>query len=234
MSGRIGRTGRVRSSAWICGFSPAQITTAFSGGARYRPTTSRTLASGCGSVENLNPSVRCGCRQNLRHRTAIESWLTLMPLTWPSQPASRRLDQCVTPAARKDSGGGVTVAARIWHTTSSVSTVFGPRGRRASSSPASPDSAYWRRHLITVGSVQPTRSAICAPVSPAAPSSTIRARSTTRAGAPFARARLRPASPAPSGHDRTLSGCARDSAYAIVPRFHGNIKKDIRQNTGAS
>ena len=55
-AGRIGRTGRVRSRAWIW-VSSTQTTTAFSGGARYRPTTSRTLASSCGSVENLNPSV---------------------------------------------------------------------------------------------------------------------------------------------------------------------------------
>ena len=72
----------------------------------------------------------------------IESWLTLMPLARRSQSASRRLDQCVTPAARSDSGGGVTVAARIWPATSSVSTVFGPPGRGASSSPASPEPAY--------------------------------------------------------------------------------------------
>ena len=87
----------------------------------------------------------------------IESWLTLMPLAWRSQSASRRLDQCICPAARSDSGGGVTVAARIWHITSAVSTRRGPPGRGASSSPASPASAYWRRHLTTVGSVHPAR-----------------------------------------------------------------------------
>jgi len=50
-----------------------------------------------GSVENLNPSTRCGCRQNLRHNIAIRSWLTLMPRCRPSQSASRRADQRVTP-----------------------------------------------------------------------------------------------------------------------------------------
>ena len=93
-------------------------------------------------------------------------------------------DQCVTPWARSESGGGVTGAARISHTTSSVSTRRGPPGRGASSSPASPHSAYWRRHLITVSSAHPARSAICEPVRPLAASSTIRARSTTRAGRP--------------------------------------------------
>ena len=118
----------------------------------------------------------------------MESWLTSMPLARRSQSASRRDDQCVTPAARKDSGGGVTVAARISHTAASVSTVFGPPGRGASASPASPDSAYCRRHLTTVGSLQPTRSAICGPVSPSADSSTILARSATRAAADRSRA----------------------------------------------
>jgi len=51
-------------------------------------------------------------------------------------------------------------------------------------------SAYCRRHLTTVGSVHPTRSAICGSVSPSAASNTIRARSGTRAGAPRSRARF--------------------------------------------
>jgi hypothetical protein len=151
--------------------------------------TSRTLASSRGSTENLNPSVRCGCRQNRRHSREIESWLTSIFLVRRSQSASRRLDQCVTPWARSASGGGVTVADKISAITSSVSTVRGPPGRGASSRPASPSSAYCRRHLITVGSVQPTRAAICGPVSPSAASSTIRARSATLASAPRSLAR---------------------------------------------
>ncbi len=93
-------------------------------------------------MENLNPSVRCGAKQNLRHNRAMLSWLTVIFLVRLSQSASRRLDQCVTPCACKDPGGGVTVAARISQTASSVSTVFGPPGRDASSSPASPSAAY--------------------------------------------------------------------------------------------
>jgi hypothetical protein len=153
-------------------------------------------------VENLNPSVRCGARQNLRHSREMLSWLTVIFLVARSQSASRRLDQCVTPWAASDRGGGVTVAARISHTASSVSTVFGPPGRGASSSPARPSSAYCRRHLITVGSVQPIRPAICGPVSPSAASSTIRARSATRAGAPRSRARR-------SSFTRSASGTVR-------------------------
>ena len=37
------------------------------------PRSSRTSASSCGPVENLNPSVRRGCRHNLRHSTVIKS-----------------------------------------------------------------------------------------------------------------------------------------------------------------
>jgi hypothetical protein len=36
-------------------------TIAFSGGLRYNPTTSLTLAINSGSVENLNVSARQGC-----------------------------------------------------------------------------------------------------------------------------------------------------------------------------
>ena len=50
-------------------------------------------------MENLNPSVRCGARQNLRHSRAMLSRLTVTFLVRRSQSASRRLDQWVTPWA---------------------------------------------------------------------------------------------------------------------------------------
>jgi hypothetical protein len=106
-----------------------------------------------------------------------------------SQSASRRADQCVRPRSRSACGGGVTVAASTSAVTSGVITVTGPPGRGASCSPAMPDSAYRRRQVITVGSVQPTRSAICGPVNPCSASNTIRARCATRAGSAFDRAR---------------------------------------------
>src|SRR5258708_12859851 len=112
MPGVIGRIGWDRSRAWHWLFSSTQITTAFSGGCRYRPATSRTLASSCGSAENLNPSVRCGARQNRRHSREIESWLTSIFLFRRSQSATRRLDQCVTPLACSPSAGGVPVPDR--------------------------------------------------------------------------------------------------------------------------
>ncbi len=118
----------------------------------------------------------------------MRSWLTAILLVRASQPNSRRADQCVTPIAASAPGAGVTVADKISAITSSVSTLRGPPGRCPSASPASPAAAYWARHFTTVGSLHPTRSAICGPVSPSADSSTIRARSATRAGAPRSRA----------------------------------------------
>ena len=79
-------------------FSSTHSTTALSGGCRYKPT-SLTLVSSSGSVENLNPRVRCGARQNRCHTRMTEAWLTG---SWPlrrSQSASRRDDQCVISCA---------------------------------------------------------------------------------------------------------------------------------------
>ena len=51
--GCMGSIGAVRSRAWIWDFSSTHSTTALSGGARYRPTTSVTLPTSSGSVEYL-------------------------------------------------------------------------------------------------------------------------------------------------------------------------------------
>ena len=82
--GRSGRIGAVRSSAWIWDFSSTHSTTAFSGGSRYSPTTSRTLASSSGSVENLNVSARHGCRPHLRQILATVT--LLIPSSAGQQP----------------------------------------------------------------------------------------------------------------------------------------------------
>jgi hypothetical protein len=209
----------VRSGAWHCDLSSTPTTTAFPGGFTYSPATSRTLASSSGPAENLKPSLRRGCRQNRRHTRVMESWLTGIFLLRPSQSASRLDDQCVIPCFCSDSGGGVTVTARISHTVCSVSTVTGPPPRRASCRPASPRSAYCRRHLITAGSEHPVRPAISAPVRPPAASRMIRARSTTRAGAPFDRARRSSSARSASGtiRTRTRSGIRHCRAF---PRKH--------------
>src|SRR6266567_689426 len=100
------------SNAWTCDFSSAHSTMAFSGGSIYNPTISVIFASSCGSVENLNDSVRCGWIPQFRQIEAISLWLT------PTRLASSRLDQCVKPDS---SGGGVNVSA----TTIASSTVGG-------------------------------------------------------------------------------------------------------------
>jgi hypothetical protein len=66
------------------------------------------------------------------------SWLTAIFLDRHSQSASRRADQCVTPAACRASGGGVTVADRISLITRWVSTVLGPPGPRRVFQPGQP------------------------------------------------------------------------------------------------
>ena len=79
-----------------------------------------------GPAENLNPSVRCGCRQNRRHSRLMLSWLTVIFPDRRSRSTSRRDDQCVTPMACSDSGSEVSLTAR------SVSTVLRrPRGPAA-------------------------------------------------------------------------------------------------------
>ncbi len=126
--GRSGSTGAARSSAWAWGFSSTHSTTALSGGLRYRPTTSRTLASSCGSVENLKLSARHGCSPYSRH--------TLATLTFdrPSSAASSRLDPCVIPSRAR---GGSKVAS----TTATSSVVRGLPGLGRSSSPPIPSAA---------------------------------------------------------------------------------------------
>jgi hypothetical protein len=90
----------------------------------------RARLSSSGSVENLNPYGRCGRRQNRRHNREILSWLTLIFRDQRSQFASRRDDQCVTRAACRTSGGGVTITGRISPITCPVSSVGGPPGLR--------------------------------------------------------------------------------------------------------
>ena len=53
-----GSAAPVRSGAWIWDFSSIHGTTAFSGGSRYRPTTSMILASRRGSVAGASPPTR--------------------------------------------------------------------------------------------------------------------------------------------------------------------------------
>ena len=67
--------------------SSTHSTIAFSGGARYNPTMSVTLATSSGSVENLNVSDRHGCTPTSRHAFA-----TVLLLVFKCE-ASNRDDQ---------------------------------------------------------------------------------------------------------------------------------------------
>ena len=82
-----------------------------------------------------------------------------------------------------DRPGGITLEEEL------LGGFGGFPDRGSSVSPARPCSANRDRHRITVGSLHPTRSAISSPGTPSAASSTIRARSTIRAGDPFDRVR---------------------------------------------
>jgi hypothetical protein len=44
------------------------------------------VQAGAGSVENLNPSVRCGARPNRRHTRVMLSWLTLSFFSRANRP----------------------------------------------------------------------------------------------------------------------------------------------------
>jgi hypothetical protein len=73
-----GRGGWVCSSAWICDFSSPHSTIACADGSRYNPTTSRTLVSSSGSLENLKASVCQGltsCSAHTRDRAVADSQL---------------------------------------------------------------------------------------------------------------------------------------------------------------
>ena len=61
---QIGSTGWNGFSAWIWLFSSTAKTTARSGGSRYKPTTSVTFSTNCGSVESLKFSLRQGWSPN--------------------------------------------------------------------------------------------------------------------------------------------------------------------------
>src|SRR5664279_369492 len=122
-----GRAGETRRSIerWRAPARPdssTQTTTAFSGGCRYNPTTSRTFASSSGSVEKVNVSTRHGCSFHFRQIRATVAKET------PRWVASSRADQCVTPSF---AGGGSNVA-----TTTATSSCTGGRPDRARSSNA--------------------------------------------------------------------------------------------------
>jgi hypothetical protein len=67
----------------------AQDHGALGGGLRYSPTTSRTLATNCGSFDSFHVSWRCGCSPK-----AFQMRCTADRLR-PTSAAIDRVDQCV-------------------------------------------------------------------------------------------------------------------------------------------
>ena len=147
--------------------SSATLTTkAWSGGPRYRPTTSRILGSSSGTVPNLNVSTWPGRMPQRRQTRAT------LANEMPSSAASSRADHCAAPSR----GGGLPSLASV-ATTTSASSIRGGRPERGSSSSALiPPREYRSRQPITVGRDTPISLAICAFGIPSAASSTIRAR----------------------------------------------------------
>jgi hypothetical protein len=65
------------------------MTSALSGGLRYRPTTSRSFSMKNGSLDSLKPSVRCGCSPK------SWKWRATLLLELPVSAATERTLQCV-------------------------------------------------------------------------------------------------------------------------------------------
>ena len=95
--------GCVRSSACTGDFSSMHSTIAFSGGFRYRPTTSMSLSSNFGSLDTLNVSTRCGCSP-ARGPNPLHRGRTDTPPAWPS---------CGTTSAWHPAGVVVVVSLTI-------------------------------------------------------------------------------------------------------------------------
>ena len=178
--GIIGNTGADRSSAWIWDFSSTQSTSAFSGGSRYSPTTSRTLSMKCGSVLILKVSTRCGLSPHafqIRPTVDFDS---------PDSLAIDARDQCVA-----SSGWRSSVAT----TTASICSspiMRGAPGRGSSASPSKRSATNRPRHLHDHLLRHPTRWRlpywICLPHSPTRSDTAGPAPAPTSAAAPTAAA----------------------------------------------
>ena len=140
-------------------------TIAFSGGLRYRPTTSISFSSNFGSLDSLNVSTRCGFKPRAAHTRCTVAGDT------PAFAAIVRHDQWVWPS-------GVEYLVR-----STISSIFccgivdlRPRPARTFPSFAKPSSANRARHARTVAGFTPTCAAILTFATPSAASNSAFAR----------------------------------------------------------
>src|SRR5665647_2613302 len=148
--------------------------------------------------------------------------------------AARDVERARIVLLAADGVPGKAIAARVgcaeptvvmWRSRFAERGLAGLPDRGASASPARPRSANRERHITTVGSAQPTRAAICLPGTPSAASSTIRARSTSRAGEPFARTRRASSARSPSQTVNTLT------RFGMLPVSHQKHQKLMRHAT---
>jgi hypothetical protein len=114
----MGRHGAARSSAWIWLFSSKHRTGAFSGGAMYKPATSRTLAGELRAAGSFQvPTVR-GLRPKARQIRDTADW------DMPADLAIDRAGQCVPLF-----GGASPKALEMTRSTCSPVMVRGRPGR---------------------------------------------------------------------------------------------------------
>src|SRR4029079_11817709 len=173
----IGSDACVRSSACTEDFSSAHNTIAFSGGFRYRPTTSTSFSSNFGSPDTLNVSTRCGLRANSFHTRCTVLFET------PATPAIVLVLQCVSPCGRYSSDAG-TIRSSV------ASGIEGLRHRPSRTCPnlTRPSPANRVRQFATVAGDTDTAAAIVAFATPSAPISKALARTTSRCAADCDRA----------------------------------------------
>src|SRR5450759_946622 len=161
----MGSDAWVRSNACTEVFSSMHNTTAFSGGFRYKPTTSISFSSNRGSLESLNVLTRCGFRprpHQIRGTVAGET---------PTALAIDRQLQCVAPE-----GFSCMVRRTISSTFSTEIPGLRPRPCRTWPNLANPSEANLSRQDRTVTGVTPTFAAIWELATPSAASNNTLAR----------------------------------------------------------
>ena len=159
----------MRSSACTEDFSSAHSTIAFSGGFRYRPTTSTSFSSNSGSLDTLNVSTRCGLRPNSFHTRCTVLFDT------PAAPAIVLVLQCVSPSGRHSS-----VSVTIFSIVASGIEGLRPRPSRTCPNLTRPSSVNRVRQFATVVRDTDNVAAIVAFVAPSAAISKALARTTSR------------------------------------------------------
>src|ERR1700739_3150021 len=214
----IGSDARVRSSGCTEDFSSAHSTIAFSGGFRYRPTTSTSLSSNVGSLDTLNVSTRCGLRPNSCHTRCTVLFDT------PATPAIVLVLQCVSPCGRYSS-----VSVTILSSVASGIEGLRPRPSRTCPNLTRPSSANRVRQFATVAGDTDTAATIVAFAAPSAAISKALARTTSRCAADCDRANDSNTSRCPSVIANAGTGLLILAIIPIhYPLFEGNTTRYTR------